>query len=189
MRGHATSLRLAGIVCIGLSAHAGAPPERGTSMALVSAAFAPGGELPAKYTCEGAGVSPPLSWSGVPAKAKSLALVVVDPDAPDPAAPMRTWTHWIVYDLPAATNGLPEGAGRGALPTGTREGRNDWDRSGYGGACPPIGRHRYIHKLFALDVVLGDLHAPDRAALERAMQGHVLAQAQLIATYAKHGGH
>ncbi|HTA66370.1 MAG TPA: YbhB/YbcL family Raf kinase inhibitor-like protein, partial [Xanthomonadaceae bacterium] len=105
-----------------------------------------------------------------------------------PAAPKRTWTHWVLYDLPATSTGLTEGVGGSALPAGTREGKNDWGRSGFGGACPPIGRHRYFHKLYALDVVLGDLHAPDRQAVDKAMKGHVIAQVQLIATYAKHPG-
>lgn len=188
MRTPAASWRLAWIPCAILSVQAVAQADRGGPMAIASTGFAPGAGLPAKFTCEGAGVSPPLSWHGVPAKAKSLALVVVDPDAPDPAAPLRTWTHWILYDLPPTATGLPEGVVAKALPAGTREGRNDWNRTGYGGACPPIGRHRYIHELYALDVALGDLHAPDRPALEKAMQGHVIAQAQLVGTYAKHGG-
>jgi len=175
---------LAAMACSALATQAGAT-DRATPMAIASSAFAKGGELPSRFTCEGAGVSPPLAWQGVPSKAKSLALVVSDPDAPDPAAPKRTWTHWIVYDLPATSAGVPEAMGN-ALPAGARQGNNDWGRAGYGGACPPIGRHRYIHVLYALDVALGDLHAPDRQALERAMKGHVLAQAQLVGTYAKH---
>ncbi|GIW41885.1 MAG: hypothetical protein KatS3mg076_2462 [Candidatus Binatia bacterium] len=150
-----------------------------------SEAFAHMGEIPTKYTCEGEDISPPLSWSGVPAGAKSLALVVDDPDAPDPKAPKMTWVHWILYDLPPDSTGLPEGVSSAALPPGTREGRNDWQRTGYGGPCPPIGRHRYFHKLYALDVVLGDLGEPTKARLERAMQGHVLAEAVLVGTYEK----
>jgi len=188
MQWRAGSWPIALAVCMALPAQAGAQADRDAKMSLVSAAFAPGGGLPSKYTCEGAGVSPPLSWSGVPATAKSLVLIVDDPDAPDPAAPKRTWTHWVLYDLPATSTGLTEGVGGSALPAGTREGKNDWGRSGFGGACPPIGRHRYFHKLYALDVVLGDLHAPDRQAVDKAMKGHVIAQVQLIATYAKHPG-
>ena len=164
---------------------AGTHAERAMTMNLSSTAFANLGAIPAKYTCEGANVSPPLSWHGAPAGAKSLALIEDDPDAPDPAAPQMTWVHWVLYDLPPATAGLSEGVSQTALPVGTREGRNDWKRTGYGGPCPPIGRHRYFHKLYALDVVLGDLGAPDRKALEAAMRGHILAQAELVGTFQK----
>ena len=155
------------------------------SLTLASAAFAAGAEIPAKYTCEGADVSPPLAWSGAPGATKSFALIVDDPDAPDPAAPKMTWVHWVLYDLPASATGLPEAVRPEALPAGTREGRNDWQRTRYGGPCPPVGRHRYFHKLYALDAQLGDLKRPTKAALEKAMQGHVLAQATLIGTYQK----
>ena len=152
------------------------------AMTLTSSAFEANGEIPAKYTCEGADVSPPLSWSGVPGGAKSLVLIVDDPDAPDPRAPKLTWVHWVLYDLPPSATGLPEG---GALPNGTREGRNDWRKTGYGGPCPPVGRHRYFHKLYALDTTLGDLGAPTKAEIEKAMKSHVLAEAVLIGTYEK----
>ena len=155
------------------------------SLTLTSPAFAAGGEIPTRYTCEGDDVSPPLAWSMLPAGTKSLALIVDDPDAPDPKAPKMTWVHWVIYNLPPSADALPEGAAAGALPAGTREGLNDWKRSGYGGPCPPIGRHRYFHKLYALDTVLPDLGRPRKVALERAMQGHILAQAELIGTYAK----
>ena len=151
---------------------------------LTSSSFAPQAEIPTKYTCEGDDVSPPLAWSGQPAGAKSFALIVDDPDAPDPAAPQRTWVHWVVVDLPPASPGLPEG---GALPTGARDGLNDWKRAGYGGPCPPIGRHRYFFKLHALDTTLPALKQPTKAALEEAMKGHVLAQAELLGTYQKRG--
>ena len=153
------------------------------ALQLTSAAFAHGGEIPIRHTCQGEDLSPPLAWSGVPANAKSLVLVVDDPDAPDPAAPKMTYVHWVLYNLPPASAGLPEAVK--ALPEGTREGKNDWKRTGYGGPCPPIGRHRYFHKLYALDIVLPDLHTPNKAALEKAMTGHVLAQAQLLGTYQK----
>lgn len=152
---------------------------------MTSTAFAAGAAIPSRYTCEGPGVSPPLAWQGVPAGAKSLVLIEDDPDAPDPAAPQTTWVHWLLYDLPPTARGLPEDVSRGALPAGTREGSNDWKRTGYGGPCPPIGRHRYFHKLYALDVVLGDLHAPDKRSLEAAMRGHVIAHAELVGTYQK----
>ena len=155
------------------------------SLVLTSPAFAPGGEIPAFYTCEGRDVSPALGWTGVPESAKSLALIVDDPDAPDPAAPKMTWVHWVLYNLPATARGLPEAVSRADLPRGTREGTNDWKRTGYGGPCPPIGRHRYFHKLYALDVVLPDLGAATKAELEAAMKGHVVAQAELMGTYQK----
>jgi hypothetical protein len=155
------------------------------ALKLVSPAFEAGAEIPTRYTCEGEDVSPPLRWSGVPAGAKSLALVVDDPDAPDPRAPRRVWVHWVVCDLPPAAGGLEEGASAGKLPAGARVGRNDWGRRDYGGPCPPIGRHRYFHKLYALDVALPALEAPTKAELERAMEGHVLARGELVGTYEK----
>ncbi|WP_219906767.1 YbhB/YbcL family Raf kinase inhibitor-like protein [Enhygromyxa salina] len=154
-----------------------------TDMLLESSAFDDGEAIPSKYTCEGENISPPLSWSGAPAGTRSFALIVDDPDAPDPKAPKRTWVHWVLYEIPAEVESSAEGATQ--LPTGTREGRNDWDHTGYGGPCPPIGEHRYFHKLYALDTTLGDLREPTKAELEDAMIGHVLAEAQLIGTYEK----
>jgi Raf kinase inhibitor-like YbhB/YbcL family protein len=153
------------------------------SMTITSSAFDAGANIPAIFTCDGKDMSPPLAWSGVPAGAASLALVIEDPDAPDPAAPQRTWTHWIVYNMPASSAGLPQGAGREGLPHGAREGRNDWQNKGYGGPCPPIGRHRYFHRLYALDTQLPDLGTLTRAQLEEAMRGHVLEQAELVGLY------
>ena len=155
------------------------------ALTLTSPAFESNGEIPTEHTCEGADTSPPLAWTGVPPGAKSLALIVDDPDAPDPAAPKTTWVHWVVHDIPPAASGLPAAAKAGALPPGTREGLNDWKRAGYGGPCPPIGRHRYVHKLYALDTTLGDLGKPTKAALEKAMQGHVIEKAELVGTYQK----
>lgn len=155
------------------------------SLVLTSSSFTHDGSIPRKYTCEGNDVSPPLSWSGAPQGTKSFALIVDDPDAPDPKAPKMTWVHWVLYDLPPSAGGLPEAVKRGALPPGTREGSNDWNRTGYGGPCPPIGRHRYFHKLYALDTTLGDLGVPTKAALEKAMDGHVLAKTELVGTYEK----
>ncbi len=152
-------------------------------ISLTSSAFDPDGAIPEKYTCDGIDISPPLSWTGVAPSAKSLVLIVDDPDAPDPAAPQRTWVHWLLYNIPADTVGLPEGVQVTNLPTGTLEGLNDWERAGYGGPCPPIGRHRYVHKLYALDVLLPDFRAATKAQLERAMQTHILDQAQLIGRY------
>ena len=156
------------------------------TMTITSAAFAPGAAIPSVYTCEGRDISPPLAWSGVPPGTKSIVLIVDDPDAPDPAAPKMTWVHWVLYNIPATASGLPEAVEPAALPPGTCEGRNDWGRTGYGGPCPPVGRHRYMHKLYALDIVLPQLDRADKKALEKAMQGHILAQAMLIGTYQKH---
>jgi Raf kinase inhibitor-like YbhB/YbcL family protein len=187
MQRHGLSLLVTLLCGMLATGHAdGLPAEHAMTLSLTSTAFAHGGALPSKYTCEGPGVSPPLSWQGVPLGTKSLVLIEDDPDAPDPAAPMMTWVHWLLYDLPPNAQGLPEGATRSALPAGTREGSNGWKRTGYGAPCPPIGRHRYFHKLYALDIVLGDLAAPDKHALEAAMHGHVIAQAELIGTYQKH---
>ena len=154
-------------------------------MQIASSAFAESQSIPRQYTCEGSDASPPLAWSGVPPAAKSLVLIVDDPDAPDPAAPRMTWVHWLLYNLPPGTSALPEGVARGALPAGTLEGLNDWRRTGYGGPCPPIGRHRYFFKLYALDRLLPDLGRPTKAALEKAMQGHVVGEAVLVGTYQK----
>lgn len=153
------------------------------SLTLASPAFHHQGKIPARYTCDAENVSPPLRWSGVPAPAKSLVLIVDDPDAPDPRAPRMTWVHWLLYNLPTHSAGLPEAVTSEQLPSGTLEGVNDWRRTGYGGPCPPLGEHRYFHKLYALDAMLPDLHRPTKTQLERAMQGHVLAQAEMVGTY------
>lgn len=155
------------------------------TLAITSAAFEDGGAMAAKYTCEGPNISPPLTWSGIPEGARSLALILDDPDAPDPAAPKMTYVHWVIYNLPVDCGGLPEGTTSGDLPPGALEGTNDWHRTGYGGPCPPIGRHRYFHKLYALDVVLEDLKEPTKDTLLAAMEGHVIAQAQIVGTYRK----
>ena len=155
------------------------------TLTLRSPAFAAGGAIPSKYTCDGANQSPPLEWSGAPDGTKSFALILDDPDAPDPKAPKATWVHWVLYDIPVGAMRLPEAVEARALPPGTREGRNDWGRTGYGGPCPPIGRHRYFFKLYALDTVLPDLREPDKAALEKAMKGHVIEHAELVGTYQK----
>ncbi|MDR1163330.1 MAG: YbhB/YbcL family Raf kinase inhibitor-like protein [Candidatus Accumulibacter sp.] len=152
-------------------------------MRISSDAFVDGGKIPPKFTCEGANISPALSWEDVPPGAKSLVLIVDDPDAPDPAAPKMVWVHWLLYNLPADAPGLAQAVE--ALPTGTLEGVNDWKITGYGGPCPPIGRHRYFHKLYALDTLLPDLKEPDKSRLLDAMRGHVLAEAQLMGTYQK----
>jgi len=153
------------------------------SMIINSPSFSHNGVIPARHTCDGLDISPPLAWNGVPAGTTSFALIVDDPDAPDPAAPKRTWVHWVLYNIPADVGGLAEGIAAKALPAGTLDGINDWHRTGYGGPCPPVGRHRYFFRLCALNTTLPDLNKPTKAALEKAMQGHVLAQAELIGLY------
>ena len=153
------------------------------TLILTSTAFSHNQEIPLLYTCDGSDQSPPLNWSGVPDGCKSMALIVYDPDAPDPAAPKMTWVHWLLYNLPPDTTGLEEGIGGSDLPAGSREGKNDWHRTGYGGPCPPIGRHRYFFTLYALDTMLPDLGRPGKSELEKAMQGHVLAETRLMGTY------
>jgi Raf kinase inhibitor-like YbhB/YbcL family protein len=154
------------------------------AMNLNSPAFQPNGHIPSKYTCEGEDISPPLAWEGVPNRAKSIVLIIDDPDAPDPKAPKIVWVHWVVYNMPPNTKSLPENAGKAGLPQGTLVGLNDFKKTGYGGPCPPIGRHRYFHKLYALDTTL-DLKGATKSQIERAMQGHVLANAELIGTFQK----
>jgi Raf kinase inhibitor-like YbhB/YbcL family protein len=156
------------------------------SMHITSSSFPHNGVIPVRHTCDGHDTSPELFWTEVPEGAKSLVLIVDDPDAPDPAAPKRTWVHWVLYNIPANTAGLSEGIAATELPSGTRGGINDWQRTGYGGPCPPIGSHRYFHKLYALDTVLPDLKQPTKAKLEAAMQGHVIAYSELIGRYQKH---
>jgi Raf kinase inhibitor-like YbhB/YbcL family protein len=155
-----------------------------SSLKLISSAFADGASIPKKYTCEGSDTSPPLEWTGVPSGAKSLALIIDDPDAPDPAKPQRVWVHWVLYDIPVSTSSLDENASQSGPPTGTRVGKNDWKKESYGGPCPPVGRHRYFHKLYALDTVLG-LDGATKADVERAMQGHILGKAEIVGTYEK----
>jgi Raf kinase inhibitor-like YbhB/YbcL family protein len=155
------------------------------AMTLTSPSFEAGREIPQRHTCEGQDVSPALHWADLPAGTRSLALVVDDPDAPDPKAPKKTWVHWVVYDIPATASGLPEGAAAGSLPSGARVAKNDFGGAKWGGPCPPIGRHRYFFKLYALDATLPPDGVATKAALEKAMQGHILAQAQLMGTYQK----
>jgi Raf kinase inhibitor-like YbhB/YbcL family protein len=179
--------RLIGLgLALALASGGACAAERNISMELNSSAFASLADIPSQYTCEGGDHSPPLAWSGVPAGAKSLALIVDDPDAPDPAAPRMTWVHWVAYNIPPDATGIESGKpGDAVLPAGTRHGLNDWKQEGYRGPCPPIGRHRYFYKLYALDTVLPDLHPATKATLERAMQGHILAQCELVGHYKK----
>jgi Raf kinase inhibitor-like YbhB/YbcL family protein len=154
------------------------------SFKLESSEFTEGGSIPPRYTCEGDDTSPPLAWTGAPDGTRSFALIVDDPDAPDPAHPKTTYVHWVAYNIPGGVTQLAEGAGKGAMPEGSSEGMNDWRKAEFGGPCPPIGRHRYFFKLHALDTTL-NLSQPSKADLESAMEGHVLAKAQLIGTYEK----
>ena len=154
-------------------------------LTLKSNNFVNGGEMPLKYSCEGQNISPALIWGSVPESTQSLVLIVDDPDAPDPRAPKMTWVHWVLYNIPVGLNGLPEGASAAMLPRGAEQGQNDWKKIGYGGACPPVGRHRYFHKLYALDTVLSGMHKPTKSQIEAAMKGHVIEAAELVGTYEK----
>ena len=155
------------------------------TLILRSGAFSDGGEIPTKYTCVGKDLSPPLTWQGIPAQTKSLVLIVDDPDAPDPNAPKMTWVHWVAYNIPADAGGLPEGCSSNHLPPGAEEGLNDWNNIGYGGPCPPVGRHRYFHKLYALDTFLTNMGKPNKAKIEAAMQGHIIDSTELVGMFAK----
>ena len=155
------------------------------AFSLRSASFEHEGPIPAKHTCQGDDTAPALTWSGAPAGTKSFALIVDDPDAPDPRAPKTTWVHWVLFNLPPTANALPDAATAADLPPGAQEGTNDFGTTGFRGPCPPIGRHRYFFKLYALDSELPDLDRPTKRDLERAMKGHVLAETELVGTYAK----
>ena len=157
--------------------------ENTMALTLTSPAFAHNGLIPAQFTCDSQDLSPALAWSDIPEGTKSLVLIVDDPDAPDPAAPQMTWVHWVLYNIPPQVAGLAEAIAPAQLPAGTLEGINDWKRTGYGGPCPPIGVHRYFHKLYALDTILPNLNQPTKAQLEQAMQGHILNHVELIGRY------
>ena len=154
------------------------------AMTLTSPAFQEGGQIPSKYSCEGDDISPPLAWDGAPKDTKSFVLIVDDPDAPDPKAPRLVWVHWVVYNIPPDTKSLPEDAGGTQFAQDITIGVNDFNKTSYGGPCPPVGRHRYFHKLYALDITL-DLRKATKAELEQAMKGHVLASTELVGTYQK----
>ena len=154
------------------------------ALQITSPAFSQGGSIPSKYTCEGEDISPPLAWAGAPPNVKSYALIVDDPDAPDPAKPQRVYVHWVVYNIPPTATALPENASKKGLPKGAVQGKNDWGKPEYGGPCPPIGRHRYFFKLYALDTELtGSLAG--KPEVERAMKGHIVASGELMGTYQK----
>jgi Raf kinase inhibitor-like YbhB/YbcL family protein len=182
MRGRVDILLLTTLTLASPALSAG---EGAGAFALTSPAFDSGKPIPKRYTCEGSDTSPPLAWSGAPAGTRGFALLVDDPDAPDPKAPRMTWVHWVVYRIPATATMLPEGASSAALPGGAVEGRNDFKRTRFGGPCPPVGRHRYFHKLYALDVELPAGPVLDKPGLLAAMQGHVLAEADLVGTFQK----
>jgi Raf kinase inhibitor-like YbhB/YbcL family protein len=165
-------------VALAATPSSGRGREAVMTMTLASPDFTAGAAMPARFTCDEDGTSPALQWSGIPSGARSLALVVDDPDAPQ-----RTWVHWVLYDLPHDATGLPQSVATAQLPAGSREGLNDWKKTGYGAPCPPKGRHRYVFTLYALDRTLPDLQRPDKAQLLKAMEGHVLTKAQLIGTY------
>lgn len=154
-------------------------------LTIKSPAFTHDGDIPREYTCDDVDTAPALEWSGAPQGTKSFALIVDDPDAPDPKAPKMVYVHWVLYDIPASATGIPKG---GKTPAGARDGKNDWKRTGYGGPCPPIGRHRYFFKLFALDTTLGDLRTPTKDALLAAMKGHVIGETVLMGTYERQSG-
>ncbi len=173
-------MRVIGLI---LAAWLAAPGALAGGLKLTSSAFSHKQPIPRKYTCQGENISPALEWTGLPAGTRSLVLIVEDPDAPDPQKPKMVWDHWLLYNLPPKVRGLAEGVQD--LPAGTLAGKNSWKKTGYGGPCPPIGRHRYFHKLYALDIVLKDLKTPTKKRLLEAMKGHVLDETELIGTYKK----
>ncbi len=154
-------------------------------LTLVSESFRDQGMIPARYTCDGWDMSPPLFWTLTSESTKSLVLIVDDPDAPDPESfsPKIPWVHWVLYNLPPSSGQLPEGVAAKDLPSGCQQGRNDWGRTGYGGPCPPRGKHRYRYRLYALDTLLPILKNPTKANVEKAMEGHVIAQTELTGMY------
>ena len=154
-------------------------------LTLESSVFKHGGSIPRQYTCDDQDLSPPLKWTGAPDKTRSIALIVDDPDAPDPAAPKMVYVHWVLYDIPTSVASIDESGEQRVVKAGARQGKNDWSRTGYGGPCPPIGRHRYFFKLYALDATLAAEKPLTKAALEAAMKGHIIAQAELMGTYQK----
>ncbi|MDN5849785.1 MAG: YbhB/YbcL family Raf kinase inhibitor-like protein [Nitrococcus sp.] len=168
-----------GILALGITDSAGAG-----GLQLRSEAFAHGSAIPARYTCAGSDISPPLAWSVVPEGTQSLALIVSDPDAPDPNAPRLTWYHWVLYAIPTKLSGLPEDVDLQHVSAAIRTGVNSWGRADYGGPCPPIGRHRYFFRLYALDQRLDLQGQPSATALRKAMKGHIIAETVLMGTYA-----
>lgn len=171
---------LIGALTLGVTGSAGAG-----GLQLSSAAFMHGDAISMRYTCDGNDVSPPLAWSDIPDGTQSLALIVADPDAPDPDAPRLTWYHWVLYDIPPQLSELPEDANPQRISTAIRNGLNSWKHTGYDGPCPPVGRHRYFFHLYALDQKLDMQGPPTAEALHEVMQGHIIAETALMGTYAK----
>ena len=154
-----------------------------TAVTLTSPVFGPGETIPARFSCKGEDLSPALEWQTPPAGTQSLALIMDDPDAP-----VGNWVHWVIYNIPPGESGLAEGASRSNgqpnLPEGTAQGSNSWKRGAYGGPCPPSGEHRYFFRLYALDIVI-PAEGLDKAALLKEMDGHVLAQGELMGKFGK----
>jgi Raf kinase inhibitor-like YbhB/YbcL family protein len=172
---------LCALACAGITGDASAESAQ---FRLTSPAFAAGGSIPTRFTCEGGNTSPPLAWSDPPPGTKSFALFVYDVDAPDPKAPVKPWVHWVVYAIPADARSLDEGASR-KLPPGLRHGRNDWKSDDYGGPCPAVGRHHYVHRLLALDIPPSNLGSPPHLALMSRIKPNILGKAEIIGTYEK----
>jgi hypothetical protein len=151
------------------------------SIAVTSPAFASMAPIPQKYTCDGADISPPLQWAGIPPQAKSIVCISDDPDAP-----MGTWVHWVVYDIPPTIDSLGEDQPKtDTLACGARQGKTDFGKIGYGGPCPPGGTHRYFFKIYALDAMLNLASGKTKHDIEKAMKGHILSQGELIGAYSR----
>ena len=164
-----------------LLSHGISAPPKGSAMKIETSDFSQGQPIPQQFTCDGQDRSPALQWSGAPQKIKTFALIVDDPDAP-----AGTWVHWVIFNLPASASSLPEGVPQSDTAAGGTQGRNDFGKIGYNGPCPPPGKpHRYFFKLYALDTTLGLNVGAKKADVERAMQGHIVAQAELMGTYAR----
>jgi len=177
-----TILILSSAACAVIATQPSASPTAPPPITITSPAFEPGAEIPAQYTCDGEDISPPLEWAAPPEGTRSYALIMDDPDAP-----IRIWVHWVVYNLPPESRGLLDGASRAkgktfTLPEGSVQGKSSFNRTDYGGPCPPGGEHRYVFSLYALDTVLGS-ETMDKAALLEAMQGHILAQGELMGVF------
>jgi Raf kinase inhibitor-like YbhB/YbcL family protein len=165
----------------GEQAGTGAEGGKKMEIKITSPAFEEGGMIPSKYTCDGADISPPLQWEGVPKGTMSIALISDDPDAP-----MGTWVHWVVYNIPPDKTELAEKFDDDeTLTDGTRQGLNSFQKIGYGGPCPPSGTHRYFFKIYAVDKVIDVVAIADKATLLKAMEGHILGQGQLMGKYAR----
>ena len=172
---------VAAIVFFGTRHDAFSATKGGEKMQITSSAFTEGSMIPAKYTCDGRDISPPLEWKDIPAGTKSFALISDDPDAP-----VGTWVHWVIYNIPPNVTKFDENMPHDKeLKNGMRQGSNDWPNIGYGGPCPPNGTHRYYFKLYALDMILDLKTGATKAQLAQAMKGHILAEAQLMGKYSR----